>query len=321
MDLREREEFDLAVELAKNKQSQAAYFIFSRLREKYPQDNRVRVLAAIFSPEFIESRIVFEMAMRLDPTDPVMAQAIEWLEKRPSTNATSRSYSPGPTQLQTLEKPALALRPTNAIPTLNLAGEFAPPVDDIIKTLTAPETEVETETVKPEPAKEPAKTKPFVAPFSLVWCLRLACSLVFFGSALCLLFLFVTARNLNETEKAYAEGVSRLAQKTGAVNSQLQAAITDFNAGKLDRAGLEKQLQDVIGLNDELRQLKSPSARFDKLDGLLGEAYSYFNDGATGLINGLEFGSVEQFNEGYRLFGLGNDYLRQARDELKALGG
>ncbi len=318
MDLREREEFDLAVDLAKNNQPQAAYFIISRLCEKYPQNDRIRILAALTSPDPIEDRAVFEAAMRLDPADPILAQAIEWLENRPAgpttTSAANRAFTPGhnlttrSTGVQTVEKPAPGSIST--IPKPSLTAEPALFLDDNIKTQPAPET--------PTTANRP---KRYFRPFSLAWCIQLVCSLIFFGSMLALLYIFATAKNLNEAEKAYSEGVGQLTRKTGAVNAQLQTAIADFNAGKLDRTELEKQLQNVTGLNDELRQLKSPSPRFDKLDGLLGEAYRYFNDGATNLINGLESGSLEQFNEGYRLFGLGNDYLRQARGELKALSG
>lgn len=313
MEVREREEFELAVQLANNNQPQAAYFIFARLREKYPQNSQVLVLSALTSPFPVEARTVFEAAMQLEPADPILVQAIEWLEKRPAgpppASATGQPFMPDSNpgtsadQVQTGENSAPG-------PAFNLTGEFAPPVDDVAKALSAPEA-----------SKPGKKSKNYFVPFSRHWWLQLAFSLVFFGAVLGLLFIFVTAKNLNEAEKAYSEGVGQLTQKTAAVNAQLQAAINDFNAGKLDRAGLEKQLQAVIGLNDELRQLRSPSPRFDKLDGLLGEAYSYFNDGATDLINGLESGSLDQFNESYRLFGLGNDYLRQARDELKTLGG
>lgn len=320
MNIGELEEFDLAVELAKNNQPQAAYFIFSRLREKYPQNSQVQVLSALTSPFPIETRTVFEAALRLDPADPILALAIDWLEKRPAgpplKSASSRPFIPdhsfnqGASQLQTIEKPAPGSIAT--IPDLDFDLEFAWPADDVLDTVAAPEAE----TIKPVKG-----SKTYFVPFSRLWWLQLIFSLVFFGSVLGLLYIFVTAKNLNEAEKAYSEGVSELTRKTMTVNTQLQTAITDFNAGKLDRAGLEKELQAVTGLNDELRQLKSPSPRFDKLDGLLGEAYSYFNDGATTLINGLESGSVDQFNEGYRLFGIGNDYLRQSRDELKSLGG
>lgn len=308
MDVRDREEFDLAVELAKNDQPQAAYFILSRLREKHPQNNRVQVLSALTSPEPIEARTVFEAAIRLDPADPILTQAIEWLEKRPDENTGVRPDSPDTDHVQTVEKPES--NPTTPVTNLNLNEEFTPPVDGTLKSLAATKTE-----------NYLGKLKTFLTSFSWLWWLQLAFSLIFFGSALGLLFILVTSKNLNEAEKAYSQGVGQLTRKTGEVNSQLQTAISEFNVGKLSRADLEKQLQDVIGLNDDLRQLKSPSPRFDKLDGLLGEAFSYFNDGATNLINGLESGSVDQFNEGYRLFGLGNDYLRQARDELKALGG
>jgi hypothetical protein len=333
MDVREREELDLAVELAKTRQTQAAYFISARLREKYPQDNRVRVLAALTSPVPVEARTIFEAAMHLDPTDPLLAQAIDWMEKRPPGPPTNSnhptdnhiSHQPGPTL--TLEKPApgptLLTRPPGLTavappPETDLPKHFAPEAADETPTIpgkAVKRQKAKTKTREPKPAKAVGK------PLSVFWWLRLACSLLFFGAALGMAYIFVTANNLNSAEKAYAENIGQLTQKTEMVNAQLQYAITEFNLGQLDRAGLEKELQAVVGLNDELRQLKSPSPRFDKLDGFLGDAYSYFNDGATNLINGLESGSVDDFTEGYRLFGLGNDSLRQARDELKALGG
>lgn len=346
MDVREREELDLALELTKNKQQQAAYFISERLHKKYPQDNRVKVLAALTSPGPVEARSVFEAAMRLDPADPILAQAIEWLEKRPSSPPASSPY-PSPSLVQ----PHANLRQA-AAPTLERPAHLGPAIPTAYSGLTAvappPEAAPEDpcpletagtapanggsgpgEAVKPRPSKparartiKPARQpKVAVKPLSVLWWLRLACSLLFFGAALGLAYILITANNLNETEKAYAENIDRLTQKTEAVNARLQTAITDFNLGKLDRTGLEKELQEVTGLNDELRQLKSPSPRFDKLDGMLGEAYSYFNDGATSLINGLESGSADDFNEGYHLFNMGNDSLRQARDALKALGG
>lgn len=338
MDIREREEFDLGLELANSNQPQAAHFIFSRLREKYPQNDRVMVLSALTSPMPIETRTVFEAAMRLDPSDPVLSQAIEWLEKRPAGPPLMR-----PTPLPVASVTG-AVRPPGAaagrvepvvIPPakraapprpLDLSGEFAPRIEDARKRPVAPEAAASAvaETVKPLRKGTKKKTKPpksYLVPFYTVWWVRLACSLLFFGSALGLACIFVTAKNLDETEKAYALAVGQLTQKTGEVNARLQTAIPDFNAGKLDRAGLEKQLQNVIALNDELKQLKSPSTRFDKLDGRLGDAYRYFNDGATALIDGLESGNPDQFDEGYRLFSLGNDSLRQARSELKALGG
>ncbi|MBN9392094.1 MAG: hypothetical protein J0I20_28915 [Chloroflexi bacterium] len=338
MDVREREELDLAVELAKNRQPQAAYFISARLSEKYPQDNRVKVLAALTSPVPVEPRTIFEAAMRLDPADPILAQAIEWMEKRPpgppknnnllSNNHVSHQPGPGMTLEKPAPGPALLTRPpglTTFAPTpeTDLPRPFTPETTDETPTLPG-------ETVKRQKAKtakartiKPARERNPKAgtPLSVFWWLRLGCSLLFFGSALGMIYIFVTANNLNSTEKAYAESISRLTRKTETVNAQLQNAITEFNLGQLDRAGLEKELQEVVGLNDELRQLKSPSPRFDKMDGFLGDAYSYFNDGATSLINGLESGNRDDFTEGYRLFGLGNDSLRQARDELKALGG
>jgi hypothetical protein len=342
MDVREREELDLAVELAKNRQPQAAYFISVRLRDKYPQNKRVRVLAALTSPVPVEAQTIFEAALHLDPADPLLAQAIEWMEKRPPGPPTDSNrpanyipHQPDPTL--TLEKPASGPALLTRQP--GLTAVAPPPETDLPDPFT-PQTAGETptipgETVKrqkakpvkvqtPKPAREPKparRPKAAGKPLAGFWWLRLACSLLFFGAALGMAYIFVTASNLDSTEKAYAESIGQLTQKTEMVNAQLQYAITEFNLGQLDRAGLEKELQEVVGLNNELRQLKSPSPRFDKLDGFLGDAYSYFNDGATNLINGLESGNTGDFTEGYRLFGLGNDSLRQARGELKALGG
>jgi hypothetical protein len=307
MNLRELEEFDLAIELAKNKQEQAAHFIFSRLRENNADNSRLLLFFALTSADPDEARMALETAGKVDPTNPVLPEAKVILEKQHLKDPRNPLAINGVRQI--LEAEAALSRPVKAAAPQKLPQETPkPPV------------------AKPAGTTRPVKLvkikdKPKYIPFTTTWWVRLVCSLIFFGAAMTLLYLFVTANNLNESERAYFQKISQLHQKTQKVNAQLQSAVEQFNANKLEKSELEKQLRAVIGLDEEFRLLKSPSTRFDKLDGLLGQAYSYFSEGSINLINGLENNDAGLIKEGNRLFGLGNTLLDQAREELKSIGG
>ena len=284
MDKRDLEELDLGIELAINNQEEAAHFIFARLSESNPDNSSLLALCAYTAPDSEKAQAAIETAMRIDPANPLLPKSRVWLEENRLNKPPTPATSDGP-----------VIAPARARAIL--------PAEKV--------------------AKPPAKTlaKATIPLFSAVWWLRLACSLLFFGAAAGLLYILVTANNLNATEKAYFDRVGQLNLKTRDVNTQLQTAVEQFNAGKLEKPELVNQLRQVVGLDDEFKSLKSPSPRFDKLDGLLGEAFSYYDDGATNLINGLKAGDNSLLTEGNRLIGMGNDYLHQARDELKALGG
>lgn len=303
MNTRELEELDLGIELAINNQAQAAHFIFSRLRENNSDSSQILALCAFTATDPNEAQAAFETALKLDPANPLLPQTRYWLENHnrliPKTPVSSTIPAPvlmaGKTATAPLKESLSMLKPLPeaATPTVEATSKPARPVK--------------------------IKDKPPFVPFSAVWWIRLVCSVVFFGAAMTLLYMFVTANNLTESEKAYFDRISQLNQETKDTNAQLQTAVVQFNAGKLEKSELEKHLSHVIGLDEEFMLLKSPSPRFDKLDGLLGEAYSYFNEGSVKLINGLEANAAGLISEGNRLFDLGNEYLRQARDELKAL--
>ena len=303
MNSRELEELDLGIELALNNQPQAAYFIFSRLRESYPHNSPLLALCAITSLDRAEAQAAIETAIRLDPANPFFPVGKNWLEEH---------------KLPQISRPAGF--PVDSAPVETAAQIATTPLTKA--TVPSPEVTTPPLTATSKPVQDATNAaKPAFVPFSLTWWIRLGCSLVFFGAAMMLLYLFVTANNLNDTEKTYFERVSQLNQKISVINAQVQAAAAEFNAGKLEKTELEGRLQQVSDLDQEFRSLKSPSPRFDKLDGLLGEAFNYFDDGATNLVNGLKTNDSGLLNEGNRLINLGNDYLRQARDELRALGG
>ncbi len=309
MNLRELEEFDLAIELAKNKQDQAAHFIFSRLRENNADNSRLLLFFALTSADPDEARTALETARKVDPANPVLLEAKDLLEKQQHKDPRNPVAINGVRQILAAE--AALNRPAKA-------ASVAPPGQP--QEITKPPVVQTTRTARPVKIGK-IKDKPKYKPFSAVWWIRLLCSLVFFGAAMTLLYLFVTANNLNESERAYFQKISQLHQKTQEVNAQLQRAVEQYNANKLEKSELEKQLRAVIGLDEEFRLLKSPSTRFDKLDGLLGQAYSYFSEGAINVINGLENNDAGLITEGNRLFGLGNSILSQAREELKSIGG
>ncbi len=304
MNVHELEELDLGIELAINKQEQAAHFIFARLRETNPANSQVLALCAFTTVDPGEAHTAIETAIKLDPANPLLPTTRHWLKNHSHLlpQVPVATSCPGPL----LTAKEISTSPVKETLPLSASQEVTtPPVAATSK-----------------PARLPKiQDKPKFIPFSAIWWIRLGCSVVFFGAAMTLLYLFVTANNLNEGEKAYSQHISQLNQKTKETNAQLQTGVEQFNASKLGKVELEDRLRNIIGLDEEFRLLKSPSARFDKLDGLLGAAFSYFNEGSVKVINGLEANNGGLINEGNRLFELGNDYLRQARDELKALGG
>jgi hypothetical protein len=334
MNLRELEEFQLAVELAKHRQVQAAYFIFSRLRQTYPYDSRLLAYCAFTTTDPDEARNTLDIASKLDSSNPLLARAGFWLEGHLKNDPwclasfidADQALARGETTLPTYKEP-VAEEAEIKEPVAEEA-EIKEPVADKAEIREAALPITPTGITRPGPVKkskafrsEKDKARPGVVAFSGLWWFRLGCSLALFGAIMTLLYLFTNANNLNDSEKAYFTQVSQLNQKTREINAQLQAAVDQFNANKLEKSELEKHFRHIIGLDEEFRLLKSPSARFDRLDGLLGQAYSYFNQGSVNIINGLESNDAGLVSEGNRLFELGNNILRQAREELKALGG
>lgn len=305
MDKRDLEELDLGIELALDNQEQAAHFIFSRLRDNNPDNSSLLALCAYTAPDPAQAQAALETAMHLDPANPLLPGSRAWLEEN-KLNKPKPSLSPAraiiaPARLET------AVIPAGVVATLPIKEAAKPPQSAKLKAK------------PPQPANSESIRS--ITPFSRVWWVRLAFSLLFFGSAMTMIYMLVTANNLNESEKAYFNRIGQLNQQTKEVNTQIQSAVEQFNAGKLPQPELVSQLRRMSSLDDEFMTLKSPSSRFDKLDGLLGQAFSYFNEGATSLINGLEASDTNLINDGNHMLIMGNDYLRQARDELKALGG
>src|SRR4051794_10415234 len=180
MDTRELEELDLGIELAINKQEQAAHFIFARLRESNPDNSPLLALLAHTATDPAEAEAALETAIKLDPANPLLPKTRRWLETH---------------KLKTLKTPVSTTN-TVTIPTQLK--------DSIASTLAVSNPTLE-ETVKPAPKTQ---AKVVFVPFSAVWWVRLVCSLVFFGAAMMLLFLFATANNLTRSEKAYFDRIS-----------------------------------------------------------------------------------------------------------------
>lgn len=318
MDKRDLEELDLGIELALSDQEQAAHFIFTRLSDSHPANSSLLALCAYTASDPAQAQAALETAIKLDPANPLLPVSRAWLKE----NKLNRSKPPASsldTFIALASAEATVSQSENANTQTSEETSKTPQPAKPKETAKPPQPKPKQAAKPPQPLKPP--TKPGIKLFSGIWWGRLACSLLFFGSAMVLLFMLVTANNLTENEKAYANRIGQLNQQTKEANARIQAAVEQFNAGKLAQPELADQLRQLVSLGEQFKTLKSPSQRFDKLDGLLGEAFSYFNEGATSLINGLAASDTALINEGNRLLGMGNDYLRQARDELKALGG
>ncbi len=341
MKLVELEMFNWALELAESGQKTHAHHILLTLGRTNPDNSRL-LLCSIFTTDNLdEARQNLNKAIQLDPDNPSITIAKIWLAHRqqqiespspkPTSNFIGKSPFPFPVAPPILDvKPDLYSEKSSAVAVLE-ANEIAaeptqisytsdldsnPPISfsDLSHSLRLP---------------LPQSVRPIAASTPKTW-LHLSLDrwlqiwiglLIIVTSLVAIHFISITGlfSDLTEAEKSYWGQVREINQQVNAANGQLRQLETQGLNRLSLKQSLRHQLGEFVEANKRFRNIMSPSPRFQRADGLLGLAYSSFSDGANLIIQGLDNDNQELIERGNQELMVGNDFLRQARDELKTL--
>lgn len=284
MNFSDLEAFNQALKLAEYDNPAAANAILERLRDANPGNSRLLLCSVFTATDATQARLALELASATDPTHPSLPAARNWLAHLEAKEAKERQH---PTTTATIWQD-IPDQPTSEWYSLFIA-----------------------------PA--PATAKKRLIRFSrLTWILGLLL-LIQVLVGVWLISLLQQTSGFSEAEKSYGQAVRRINEQASAANNGLRELARQDTANPLIRLSLQSQLQVFVRLNEQFRELRSPSVRFEQLDRMLGLAYGYYGEGAAFLIEGLQTTNQGLIERGNRLLETGNDFLRQARDELAKL--
>jgi hypothetical protein len=349
MTLSELEAFNRALALAETGNKAGAYEILTKLYRDHPDNSRVLLCIAFTAGSLEEARKVLQKASLLDPTNPSLSGAKNWLARREAQEKPRRrlpsQYGPVTVSFPVISQPypgdgasysekasdlAVLLRdePPRSEPIIPLKSSTSPNIP-LYRPLSA--TSVNLPTVKPNriPAALPQAAATVATPpnldkeprFQKIFFFWLGLLVV--ATVLLIGFVLVQLNPFGEltpAEKAYWQEISQINLQVNTANQQLQALEKQgLNTSDM-KAGVETQLQIFIAANNRLRAIQSPSARFEEVDGLLGLAYSNYSEGARQIIEGLDKNNPQLITQGNQTLATGNDFLHKAKNELEALG-
>ena len=284
MNLADLEKFQQAIDLAENKQREAANSILAALRESHPHNSRVWLCYAFTASDLTQARQALQTAAALDPYNPSLSAAYDWIIRQEQERGLLYNL----TEATTLLEPNDTFIEIYPQPPLNL-----------------------------EPARLPSRQtfrqqwRSWWANFDWQLWLGLVCLTI---AGLIVLTQFVLPKPLTEAERSYWQSIVSINERANAANAAIQAIVQHPDADY--KRQLQSRLKVFSDLNQEFRRLRSPSARFDHLDSLLTLAYERFDMGAALLSQGLATDNPALIEQGNEVLAGGNDFLHQARDEL-----
>ncbi len=321
MTLTDLEAFNEAIKLAESNDKLAAHTILTHLRQTNPDNSRVLVCYAFTAPDPRQAQIALEIALALEPANPTIRVALEWLARQdgPSSFQQERAYS----MVRPVEKAVASgfVAPNSRSKMGAVALEAVSNSNfncDRWSGLAQPgPASLPTRGSSVEQTSRKDKSRSTLKASQLVGYAGLLAMAV----ALTLLLIFHLLHDLNPEEQSYWQAVNRLNLRSNAANARLQEL---GKPGKGQEAPpkeeVRRQLEVWVGLYEDFKGLHSPSPRFERVDGLLGLAYNYYSEGATFLLKSLDQNDSGLTAQGNALFASGNSLLSQARQELAALG-
>ena len=246
MNLAHLEKFQQAIDLAENKQREAANSILAALRELNPYNSRVWLCYAFTASDLTQARQALQAAAALDPYNPSLSAAHDWIVRQEQERGL----------LYTLPEAITLLEPN----------------DTFVEIYPQPPLNIEPTRLPPRQTFQHWWRSWWVSFDWQLW-LGLVCLMI---AGLIVLTQFVLPKPLSEAErKSYWQSIVGINERANAANAAIQAIVQHPDADY--KRQLQSRLKVFSDLNQEFRRLRSPSARFDHLDSLLTLAYERFD--------------------------------------------
>ncbi len=348
MTLNDLETFKQAIALAELGKKAEAHTLLMDLRRTNPDNCRILLCLTFTADDLNEAHKALEAAARLEPGNSSVAAAKIWLAHQQKQNGsnfyrrvhqtatvhpvpTRLYYEPQATTTTVLDRPKTT--PTEA-PARLVAESVSHSLAN--KPLYAPLDRPRIEPRPTQPLEKSAVARPVSQPAFVtqklliyypkmlafawwkIWVGLLVIATIVAG--LTLPGKLNPFSNLTEAEKSYWSEVRKVNEQTNTANAQLQ----NMEKQGLNRLALKQSIRHELEVFEEVntrfRSIQSPSTRFDRVDSLLGLAFSYYSEGANLISQGLEDNDQNLIKQGNNLLVIGNDFLNQARTELKNLG-